>query len=82
MLNKKVKNTKKITYDNITFKSQLEYNCYLKLKQSNFKVLYEPYRILLFEGFKPEYVKLYLPKKINDNNIKKVIPQVTAIFFK
>lgn len=63
MKNKKVKNAKICTYDNITFKSQLECRCYQKLTENKFNVKYEPFKISLLDGFYPKTFGLYQPTK-------------------
>ena len=47
----KVKNAKKITYNNIEFQSQLELYCYKKLEELNIPVEYEETTFTIFDSF-------------------------------
>lgn len=52
--NKKVKNAKRIEYNGIKFRSELECNCYKLLElEEDFKFGYETTKIVLLEGFYP-----------------------------
>lgn len=51
--NKKIKNAQEVTFDGITFKSKLEGSFYKTLKEAGFKVLYEPYKFEIIDGFYP-----------------------------
>ena len=64
MENKKIKGAKISEYNNIKFKSSLECSCYKKLELSGLEFSYESERIVLWEGVKPQSVKIYSPRKI------------------
>ena len=64
MENKKIKGAKISEYNNIKFKSSLECSCYKKLELSGLEFSYESERIVLWEGVKPQSVKIYSRKKI------------------
>ena len=64
MENKKIKGAKISEYNNIKFKSSLECSCYKKLELSGLEFSYESERIVLWEGVKPQSVKIYYPRKI------------------
>lgn len=49
-MNKKVKNSTPCIFNNIQFRSILEKNCYIVLKQSNLIVEYEAVKFILFTG--------------------------------
>ena len=51
--NKKVKNATKIEYDNIKFRSILEKDCYILLKEGGLEFEYEKHKFVLCEGFYP-----------------------------
>jgi len=61
-VNKKVRNAKKINFDNIQFQSRLELYCYKRLKEAGLEFEYEPlyyelipkfeYESLCFESYK------------------------------
>lgn len=51
--NKKIKNAKETSYNNITFKSKLELAFYKKLKEEGLNPEYESTKFVLMEGFKP-----------------------------
>lgn len=51
--NKKIRNAHSLKYDGIVFKSKLETVIYRILKERGFPVKYEPYKYVLWEGFKP-----------------------------
>lgn len=61
--NKKVKNAKVISYNNISFKSKLEVSCYKKLDASGLTFSYESDKIVLWAGKTTENVTIYLPDK-------------------
>ena len=52
-MNHKIKNAVSLSFNGIRFKSKLEVNIYKKLTEEGFKVLYEPFPIILWRGFKP-----------------------------
>ena len=52
-MNKKIKNAATAHYDGIAFKSQLEKDTYIALKEAGFNPVYERYKITLWNGFKP-----------------------------
>lgn len=62
-VNKKVRNTRAIVYDNISFKSTLECNCYKKLKAAGFDAVYEKCTYVLLPSSKLKFVKLFTPNK-------------------
>lgn len=74
--NKKIKNAKSLTYNNIKFKSHFEVTVYKTLLQEGFDdVLYEPETYVLWEGFKP-LVPFYDRDKhtgLNKLSMKKII---------
>lgn len=51
--NKKIINASPLEYDGIFFKSKLEKMAYQTLKEQGFPVLYEPKKIIIWEGFRP-----------------------------
>lgn len=51
--NKKIKNASPLEYDGISFKSELEKMVYQTLKEQGFSVEYEPYKFVLWQGFRP-----------------------------
>lgn len=51
--NKKIKNASPLEYDDIYFKSQLEKMIYQTLREQGFPVKYEPYKFVLWQGFRP-----------------------------
>lgn len=57
--NKKVKNAKEVTIDDIRFLSGFESKCYLLLKASGLKFSYESETFALIEGFKDQNVFEY-----------------------
>jgi hypothetical protein len=64
-MNKKIRGTKQTVVDNIKFKSLFESSCYKKLKASGLNFSYETEKIVLWEGFKPSSIVVYIPNKIN-----------------
>ena len=52
-INKKIRNATICKTDNITFKSKLEKNAYITLKELGVNPKYEPEQIILWEGFNP-----------------------------
>lgn len=52
-MNKKIKNARELTINNIHFKSKLEANFYKTLLQYKLNVQYEPKKFTLIEGFTP-----------------------------
>lgn len=62
--NKRIKGARTVLYKGITFKSNLEYQCYKKLEDSNLNFSYESEKITLWEGVKPGNVLIYYPNKI------------------
>jgi hypothetical protein len=78
--NKKIRGTNPKIYKGITFKSTLECSCYQKLEKTNLNFSYESEKIILWEGFKLNNVKLYSPKKLNKGKYdKNLILQTRAI---
>ena len=67
MENKKIKGAKISEYNNIKFKSSLECSCYKKLELSSLEFSYESEKIVLWEGVKPQSVKIYSPKNNNSS---------------
>lgn len=65
MINKKIKNTQAITFENFKFKSKLELSCYSLFLKENLKLTYEEHKILLFEKIKLKNVLFYCPSKNN-----------------
>ncbi len=59
--NQKVKNTKKVLYDGIWFRSKLEVNCYKRLVLAGLNPLYEPHTFNLAEKFFLDKVQYYCP---------------------
>ena len=51
--NKKIINAFPLEYDGISFKSKLEKMIYQTLKESGFPVKYEPYKFIIWKGFRP-----------------------------
>mgnify|MGYP000007928143 CR=1 FL=1 len=51
--NKKIKNARKIFYNGIHFKSNLEVTFYKTLVSAGLVPKYEEYKFILFEGFRP-----------------------------
>lgn len=63
-INKKVRNAKRSTVNNIKFRSKLEALCYKKLVNSGFYPEYENKKFLLFKGFKLRNdFHVYMPRK-------------------
>ena len=61
--NKKVRNVKSVVSDGIKFRSDLEFNCYKRLKEAGFNPEYESTKIPLFEGFRMhDSLEVWLPK--------------------
>lgn len=54
MENKKIKNATETVYNNITFKSKLEYSFYKTLHEAGFDVQYEPLKYVIVKGFSPK----------------------------
>jgi hypothetical protein len=50
-VNKKVRNATKVTYDNITFRSKLEFYCYKQLKANQIPFKYEEITFTLLDAF-------------------------------
>lgn len=73
MENKKVKNAKACEYSGIKFKSKLEVTVYKTLLEHGFEPQYEPYKYILWSGFKPTvpYYTLNTNKKqvLNSNKL-------------
>ncbi len=63
MINRKVRGATRVTIDDITFRSKLESNCYLKLKESGFDFTYESDKLILQPDFKPINVTFLGPSK-------------------
>lgn len=53
MENKKIKNATSLEYNDIQFKSKLEILVYKTLCQEGYDVKYEPYKYIIWKGFKP-----------------------------
>ncbi len=71
MINQKVRNATSITIDDIKFKSKIESNSYVKLKESGLNFRYENNKMLLQPEFKPINVTfLYPNKKQKDELVK------------
>lgn len=51
-VNRKIKNAKKSSYNDIKFRSDLELYCYKKLKENNLKFGYENVKYILVPSFK------------------------------
>ena len=74
--NKKIKNACPSEYKGIKFKSQLEKNTYIALKEAGFPVKYEPQKFILWEGFRPS-VPFYNKSKVTrmlKQDMKKLLP--------
>lgn len=69
MDNKKIKNAKSLTYNNIIFKSKLEVMCYKLLLENNFNPLYEYKTFVVWRGFKPTIPFYEKNKKDNTNKL-------------
>jgi hypothetical protein len=63
--NKKIKGAKGVIFEGIKFKSRLEMTCYKKFKEAGLNFSYEPEKVILWEGFKPSSIVVYIPNKIN-----------------
>lgn len=61
--NKKVINATREIFNNISFRSRLERNCYKMLLESGLPFSYESEKIILKEGFSPSNLILYAPIK-------------------
>lgn len=61
--NKKVKNASLTQYNNISFKSKLERDCYIKLSEEGFNPVYEKNRYTLVSPIKLKYGTLYSKRK-------------------
>ena len=61
-MNKKVRNAKTIEYNGIIFKSKLERDCYKILLEHDIIPTYEPFKVVVWNGFKPK-VKFYCAEK-------------------
>ena len=59
MENKKIKNAKSSTYQEIKFRSKSEERIYKKLLSLGFSPLYEPDTFILFQDFRPEKTYFY-----------------------
>ena len=62
-VNQKIRNTRKVSYDSINFRSKLEVNCYKRLIIAGFKPLYEPHKFKLIDKLILENVQYYCPFK-------------------
>lgn len=62
-LNKKIKNSSQVNFNDLKFKSRLEFRCYTLLKEANLDFSYESEKIILWEGKKLENIIFYCPKK-------------------
>ena len=51
--NKKIINASPLEYEGISFKSKLEKMIYQTLKERGFPVKYEPYKFIIWKGFRP-----------------------------
>lgn len=69
MSNKKIKNAQEIVYNNITFKSKLELNCYLEFKKNNIDLNYESKTFILLPKFKLTNGLKYEPFKIKKTKV-------------
>lgn len=63
LINKKIKNATPTTVDGIAFKSRLEANAYKALLEAGFLVEYEPLKLTLVTGYKPDKENYYAPEK-------------------
>jgi len=74
--NKKVANATAVRIDGIGFKSKLEANTYLLLKNAGMRPEYESQKITLVEGFKPSVSFYDKDKKTGSlkENKKKILP--------
>jgi len=70
--NKKVKNTKRVLYDGIYFRSKLEVNCYKRLIIAGFTPLYEPHKFRLIDKLILDRVQYFCPYK--EKKLKKYGP--------
>lgn len=66
MVNKKIKNATKKTYNNITFKSTLETTCFKILSEEGFNPQYEQMKFVLWEGYYPT-IPFYTKNKKTGN---------------
>lgn len=69
-------NNKKTIYDNITFKSKLEVNCYKKLVAAGFNPEYEPHVFKLFDKFNLSSVKYFCPFPIKGKKSYGLYPRI------
>lgn len=74
--NQKVKNTKKIFYDKIWFKSQLEVKCYKELINNGFNPVYENVTFNLFDKFRAKQVLYYCPYNIKKKGVFGIYPRI------
>lgn len=63
MSNKKIKNASPLKYRGIQFKSQLEKNVFVALREAGFPAEYEPRKFVIWEGYRP-MVPFYNKDKI------------------
>ena len=61
-MNNKIKNATPTFYDGITFKSKLEVLIYKTFKENGFDIKYEPFKYVIWKGFKPT-VPFYIADK-------------------
>lgn len=76
-VNKKIKGAREVIFDNIKFKSKLELACYKRFKEAGLNFSYEPEKIVLWEGFKPSLVSIYLPKKESRGRYRSILEKQT-----
>lgn len=69
--NKKIIGATSTEYKGIKFKSILECSCYKKLEAANLDFSYESEKITLWEGFKPNTISIYAPKKLKAGKYNK-----------
>lgn len=81
-INRKIKGTQAVTYDDIPFKSQLERSCYRKIKELGLDATYEAEKIILWEGLKLDKVSLHAPKKIKTGKYEKDLHKQTRTLMK
>ena len=64
VINKKIRGATSIEYNDIRFRSHLEYYCYKHLEASGLKFEYEPDRFTIWEGLKLKFVEVFAPRKL------------------
>jgi hypothetical protein len=79
-INKKIRGAKSVEIDNILFRSRLEANCYLLLKESGLAFSYETEKLILSAPFKPNIVVLLSSKK-ESNKLEKLKNTIREISY-